>query len=144
MKIRITAVVLHEGNVLLVEQNVDNARGWSLPGGGLEEGETLKEGLVRELIEETGIAVEVKELLYVCDYIRGERHVVHMTFLAEASDNEIGETTPGLDENPIKSIAYVPIDKLQDYGFSKKFKFLIKDGFPGKGSYMGDKSNIGL
>lgn len=144
MKIRITAVVLRNDNILLVEQNVDNARGWSLPGGGLEEGETLEDGIVRELIEETGITVKVKELLYLCDYIRNDRHVVHMTFLAEAPNDEIGETTPGLDENPIKSISYVPIDKIENYGFSKKFKSLIKNDFPNKGSYMGDKSNIGL
>lgn len=144
MKIRITAVVLRNDNILLVEQNVDNARGWSLPGGGLEEGETLEDGIVRELIEETGVTVKVKELLYLCDYIRNDRHVVHMTFLAEAPNDEIGETTPGLDENPIKSISYVPIDKIENYGFSKKFKSLIKNDFPNKGSYMGDKSNIGL
>lgn len=144
MKIRITAVVLRNDNILLVEQNVDNARDWSLPGGGLEEGETLEDGIVRELIEETGITVKVKELLYLCDYIRNDRHVVHMTFLAEAPNYEIGETTPGLDENPIKSIAYVPIDEIEAYGFSKKFKNLIKNNFPNKGSYMGDKSNIGL
>lgn len=144
MKIRITAVVLRNENILLVEQNVDNVRGWSLPGGGLEEGETLEDGIVRELIEETGITVKVKELLYLCDYIRNDRHVVHMTFLAEAPYDKIGETTPGLDENPIKSISYVPIDKIENYGFSKKFKSLIKNNFPNKGSYMGDKSNIGL
>lgn len=144
MKIRITAVVLRNDNILLVEQNVDNARGWSLPGGGLDEGETLEEGIIRELIEETGVTVKLKELLYVCDYIREDRHVVHITFLAEAPNDSIGETMPGLDENPIKSIAYVPIDKIENYGFSKKFKSLIKNDFPNRGSYMGDKSSIGL
>lgn len=144
MKIRITAVVLRNDNILLVEQNVDNARGWSLPGGGLDEGETLEEGIIRELIEETGVTVKLKELLYVCDYIREDRHVVHITFLAEAPNDNIGETMPGLDENPIKSIAYVPIDEIESYGFSKKFKNLVKNDFPNRGSYMGDKSSIGL
>lgn len=144
MKLRLTAIILHKNNILLVEQNVDNTRGWSLPGGGLEEGETLEEGIIREVIEETGITVKVNELLYLCDYIKDNRHVVHMSFLAEAPNNEIGNTTPGLEKNPIKSIAYVPIDELEAYGFSKKFKELIKANFPNKGSYMGDKSNIGL
>lgn len=144
MKIRITAVVLRNDNILLVEQNVDNARGWSLPGGGLDEGETLEEGIIRELIEETGVTVKLKELLYVCDYIREDRHVVHIIFLAEAPNDNIGETMPGLDENPIKSIAYVPIDEIESYGFSKKFKNLVKNDFPNRGSYMGDKSSIGL
>lgn len=144
MKIRITAVVLLKDRILLVEQNVDNSRSWSLPGGGLEEAETLEEGIIRELSEETGIKVKVKELLYICDYIRGNRHVVHITFLAEAPNSKIGKTTPGLEENPIKRVAYVPVDDIEDYGFTKKFKRLIKNNFPNKGSYMGDKSSIGL
>ena len=142
MKIRVTSIVINEDKILLVEQNVDNLRSWSLPGGGLEEGETLEAGVKRELLEETGVNITVKELLYGCDYIRDDRHVVHITFLAEALDAE--ETTPGLDENPIKSVSYIPVADIEDFGFSTKFRKLIESNFPNNGSYMGDKSNIGL
>ena len=144
MKIRVTGIVLDQDRILLVEQNVDKLRSWSLPGGGLEEGETLEQGVVRELEEETGLIVTLKELLYLCDYIRDDRHVIHITFLAEAVDTTLGTTTPGLDENPIKSILFVPVKNLKDYGFSAKFKQLVVENFPNKGAYMGDKSNIGL
>lgn len=144
MKIRVTAIVLNHDKILLVEQNVDRLRSWSLPGGGLEEGETLEQGVKRELMEETGLAIEVKELLYVCDYIRNDRHVIHITFLAEAPDDNLGKTTPDLDENPIKSISFVPISGIEKYGFSAKFRKLVESNFPNKGSYMGDKINIGL
>ncbi|MFQ5844936.1 MAG: NUDIX domain-containing protein [Planctomycetota bacterium] len=43
---------------------------WDLPGGGVEEGETLAEGLVREMREETALDVEVAEMLFVAE---GER-----------------------------------------------------------------------
>ena len=48
------------------------------------------------------------------------------------------------DENPITDVKFIEIDLLESYGFTKKFKDLVSSGFPCAGSYMGDKSNIGL
>ncbi|MCA9332944.1 NUDIX hydrolase [Candidatus Saccharibacteria bacterium] len=144
MKVRVTGILINNGSLLLLEQNVDNERAWSLPGGGVEKGESIEAALVREMEEETGLQVTVGDLLYVCDHIKPERHVVHLTFLIYTNDKKITGTTPGLDDNEIKSIKFVPVSKLESFGFSKKFTDLAKNGFPGKGSYMGSKKNIGL
>jgi 8-oxo-dGTP diphosphatase len=45
------------------------AGSWSIPGGALEIGETLRQGAVREALEETGLTVKVRELLGVYDRI---------------------------------------------------------------------------
>lgn len=47
--VRVTGVLLHEGRLLVVKQRVDETRGWSLPGGKVERGETLGQALVREM-----------------------------------------------------------------------------------------------
>lgn len=67
------AVVVDEGRVLLVRRGSEPLKGhWTLPGGMLELGETLAEGVRREVEEETGVAVEAIELVEVLDRIHRE------------------------------------------------------------------------
>ncbi|MFF4450184.1 NUDIX domain-containing protein [Streptomyces sp. NPDC001502] len=63
-----TGIVIEDGQILLLDQDTDGDRSWSLPGGKVEPGETLEEALKREMLEETGAEVEVGRLLYVCDH----------------------------------------------------------------------------
>ncbi len=74
------AVVEQDGRVLLVRRGSEPLKGhWTLPGGALEVGETLAEGVVREVREETGLEVEPIELIEVLDRIHreGERVRYH-------------------------------------------------------------------
>jgi 8-oxo-dGTP diphosphatase len=58
--IGVGGIVFNEDEVLLVRRGKEPALGeWSLPGGAVEVGETLEEALHRELLEETGIEVEI-------------------------------------------------------------------------------------
>ena len=64
------AVVLHQGRVLLVRRGQEPLKGeWSLPGGALELGETLQQGVVREVLEETGLAVATGGVIELLDRI---------------------------------------------------------------------------
>lgn len=64
------AVVVDAGQVLLVQRGREPLKGkWSLPGGMLEVGESLHEGVVREVEEETGLKVEPVELVELLDRI---------------------------------------------------------------------------
>jgi ADP-ribose pyrophosphatase YjhB (NUDIX family) len=67
----IGAVVLDEaGRVLLVKRRYEPLAGqWSLPGGALEVGETLEAGAAREILEETGLVVDVGPVVEVFDRI---------------------------------------------------------------------------
>jgi 8-oxo-dGTP diphosphatase len=63
-------VVFLDGRVLLIKRRFEPLAGrWSLPGGALEVGETLAEGLAREMMEETGLAVDVGPVIDVFDRI---------------------------------------------------------------------------
>lgn len=74
------AVIVHQGRVLLVRRGTEPLRGrWSIPGGLIEVGEMLREAVVREVREETGLEVEPLELVELLDRIHreGERVRYH-------------------------------------------------------------------
>lgn len=63
-------VVIDNGRALLIRRASEPLRGeWSIPGGMLELGETLQEGVARELLEETGLHVRVLDLIEVFERI---------------------------------------------------------------------------
>jgi 8-oxo-dGTP diphosphatase len=63
-------VVIDEGRALLIRRGSPPLEGkWSIPGGMLEVGETLEQGVARELVEETGLEVHVIELIEVFERI---------------------------------------------------------------------------
>jgi len=89
------AVVVEAGRVLLVRRGKEPLKGhWSLPGGLLEVGESLTEGVIREVREETGLTVEPVELVELLDRIHreGERvryHYVIADYLCRVTGGEL-------------------------------------------------------
>ena len=74
------AVIVDDGRVLLVRRGTEPMLGkWTLPGGMLEVGESLTDGVIREVREETGLTVEPVELIELLDriYREGERVRYH-------------------------------------------------------------------
>jgi ADP-ribose pyrophosphatase len=64
------AIIVEDGRVLLIKRGKAPLLGeWSIPGGMLELGETLRQGAEREALEETGLVVRATDLLGVFDRI---------------------------------------------------------------------------
>jgi len=83
------AVVIDHDRVLLVKRGHAPLKGhWSLPGGAVEIGETLEQAVAREVLEETGIIIEVGPIVEVLDRIsrdvegQVEHHFVLIDFVA--------------------------------------------------------------
>jgi ADP-ribose pyrophosphatase YjhB (NUDIX family) len=90
------AVIVHENRVLLIRRGTPPLLGeWSLPGGVLECGETLREAVVREAREETGLVIETRDMLGVYERViraedgRVRYHFVLIDFLCHPSDGEL-------------------------------------------------------
>src|SRR5271154_4032714 len=86
----------HEKRVLLIRRGTAPLLGeWSLPGGVLECGETLREAVIREAREETGLPVETGDMMGVYErVIRGDQervryHYVLIDFLCRPVGGEL-------------------------------------------------------
>jgi 8-oxo-dGTP diphosphatase len=114
------AVIVQNHRVLLIRRGTAPLLGeWSLPGGVLECGETLREAVVREAREETGLVVEPGEMLGVYErVIRGDEgrvryHFVLIDFLCRplSGDLKAGSDAADVrwftrDELPALNLAY--------------------------------------
>lgn len=138
--VRPSGMLVENGNILLVKQQLVEQQHWTLPGGALEYNETIQQCLVREMKEETGIDVKVKDLLYICDRFRNlKHHIIDISFLVERTDSKLDfKTFSDSNGELLCEIKLVSFDEIQDYGFSKKFLELLMNDFPQRGSYQGD------
>ncbi|MFJ8262902.1 NUDIX domain-containing protein [Rummeliibacillus sp. NPDC094406] len=153
MKVRssVQAVIINENKILTIKKYDYNKFMNILPGGGQEPGETLKEAVVRECIEETGLKVQVGELLFVSEYI-GKNHehakwdnqvhvVVHLFECPYPDDdNSFGQGSK-LDSDQL-SLEWLPLEDLPKTNLYPKaiIPFLIEYGLRNKKSitYVGD------
>ncbi|MBX3453155.1 NUDIX hydrolase [Ferrovibrio sp.] len=95
------AVVWHQGKVLMVQRGRPPRAGiWSLPGGAQLLGETVEEGIRREIREETGIEIELLGLLEVINSVQRDpegRVLYHYTIIDYAARWIGGEVQAGDD-----------------------------------------------
>lgn len=90
------AIIIDEDRVVLVKRGHAPLQGkWSIPGGVLEVGETLRKAVVREVREETGLTIEPGELLGVFERVlpddqgRMRYHYVLIDFLCRMVTGEL-------------------------------------------------------
>uniref|UniRef100_A0A7V4XRQ4 NUDIX domain-containing protein n=1 Tax=Acidobacterium capsulatum TaxID=33075 RepID=A0A7V4XRQ4_9BACT len=98
------AVIIDHGRVLLIQRGQEPLKGeWSLPGGALELGETLMEGIMREVREETGLLVEPITVVEVFDRIvrdeqgRVRYHYVLVDFLCRVTGGALACASDAAD-----------------------------------------------
>ena len=120
------AVVFDAASVLLVKRGHEPLKGeWSLPGGRVELGETLEEAVVREVREETGLAVEAGPVVEVLDRVRRapdgrvEHHFVIVDYLCRVRG---GTLVCGSDADDAR---WVPLNNLDGYRLTEKATLVI-------------------
>jgi len=119
----IGGVVIENGRALLIKRGSEPLLGqWSIPGGTLELGESLQEGVARELLEETGLEVRVLDMIEAFDRIfldpaahdakdrsRPKYHYVIVDYLCERMS---GDAQAGSD---VTDIAFATEEELEKF-----------------------------
>lgn len=117
----VDGLLIKEGKILLVKRNHEPYFGfWAIPGGYLEFGETLKEAVVREVKEETGLKTKIRTLVGV--YSKPKRHpkqAISVAYLLEIVGGEVKKSQEATE------IGWFNLDNLPPLAFDHQE--IIKD-----------------
>ena len=134
------AIIICDGCLLLIRNRDEEGDWYTLPGGGQNHGETLRETLQRECQEEIGVHVRIGELRLVREYIGrnhefaqqdGETHQIELMFECQidASSTPTNGKTPDAHQT---GVAWVPLSELQNCRLYPKILCqILKNGLSG-------------
>jgi 8-oxo-dGTP diphosphatase len=108
VELRCSGVVFHEDRILLVRHVRGDLSYWVLPGGGPLEGEVATAAVEREILEETGLQVRARKILFVWEGIPSgpNDRTLELVFQAELLDRGGEPKSSDPDEEP----RFVPIE----------------------------------
>ena len=115
-----TIVLNHQGEILLIK---GPHRGWEMPGGQVEEGESLKEAAIRETKEESGIDIEVVKFCGIFQNV--DCSICNTLFLGKAIGGEPTTSSESLE------VGFFPIKKALEMvtwkNFRQKIEYCLND-----------------
>ena len=119
LRVRVCGLCIENGEVLLVNHHSLNDKGdfWAPPGGGMDFGESAKETLKREFIEEAGISIEIERFLFVHEYLSPPLHAIELIFLVRRIKGEINigyDPEMKQDEQIIKDVRFIEFGDIKN------------------------------
>ena len=106
--------------MLLIRRGKEPLKGrWVVPGGRVEWGETLAQAVVREIAEETGLAVVAEDQIAVVEVLGEDHHFVIVDFLCSRQGGTVEAGSDAMDA------AFVPLDSLGAFDVPEKAREVI-------------------
>jgi len=127
-KVDVRAAIIHDGKILLVKEESDGR--WSLPGGWADVGDTPSQAIIREVREESGFDVRVRNVVGVYDANRVPNeewmpfyHAYKLLFLCEI----LGGEARSSHETP--DVGFFALDQLPPLSLFRTNRGIIEDAF---------------
>jgi 8-oxo-dGTP diphosphatase len=109
-------IVLNDKNEILLIRGP--RRGWEMPGGQVEEGESLKDAAIRETKEESGIDIEITKFCGIFQNVSGS--ICNTLFLGTPIGGELATSAESLE------VGYFPIEQALEMVKWKNFRQRIE------------------
>ncbi len=108
-RIGVGCIVLRGDEILMVREKGR----WSLPKGGLDAGELVQQGAIRETYEETGLHVEVRELAFVVEFqAKTWGHHIQFFYLGRETGGVLGPKDP---DREVQEAKFIPLRQLREF-----------------------------
>ena len=110
------AVIIRDGKIFATERGYGDYKDWwEFPGGKIEENESPRDAVSREIGEELGVSIGVGDRIYVIEYDYPDFHLHMEAFACTLSGGEIElrehENALWLDRDSIDSVRWLPADE---------------------------------
>lgn len=93
IKVVVKGVLIRNNRILIIQRSHTDSFGagtWEVVGGNLNFGESLEEALKREYLEEVGLKITVKNLLFSTTFFTSnDRQIVLLSYLCESEESQI-------------------------------------------------------
>ncbi len=125
----VSVVIVEDGKLVLVRRGVEPARGkWSIPGGAVELGESVRDAARREAKEECGLDIELVDdrpldtfdTMFLDKDGRLQYHYVLLQFLARPKGEDL------LPTSDVTDARWVPLEEVENYDLTESFRLFFK------------------
>ena len=119
-RVGVGVAIVDRGSLLLVQRGREPGRGlWAVPGGKVKAGERLADAARREVLEETGLEVDIGDVVWVGEHIDDDHHLVLVDFMGMLVAGELAAADDAEDAR------WVPLDEASDYPLTETMYELV-------------------
>lgn len=120
LRIRVCGLYCEGDRLLMVRHRGINPSGtfWCPPGGGAQFNETAPDALIREFLEETGLKIEIGDLLFVNEFMQPPLHALELFFTVQVKG---GSLRQGIDPEMSQAGQIIEDVRLMTFGEIKRY-----------------------